>query len=80
MEGQRNTRHGSSGRPGALLQISYVTGEFALHNFLEYYFGTGKDDELLGSIPGDTITAPIIFRYTTFRSQKPHQLKEAGRP
>ncbi len=30
----------SSGRPGTLLQISYFTDEFAVHNILQYYFGT----------------------------------------
>jgi hypothetical protein len=28
--------------------------EFAVHNILHYYFGTGEDDKKPGSIPGDT--------------------------
>jgi hypothetical protein len=28
---------------------------FAVHNILQYYFGTGEDEEKSGSIPGDTI-------------------------
>ncbi len=44
-EGQRNIRDGSSGRPGALLQISYFTPTLAVHDILQYYFGTGEDDK-----------------------------------
>ncbi len=53
-DGQRKTRDGSSYQPGALLQISYFTDEFTVHNILQYYFGTGEDDGYPGSIPGDT--------------------------
>jgi hypothetical protein len=50
-DNQRYTSDGSSGRPGAQLQIWYFTGEFAVHNILQYYFVTGEDNELPGSIP-----------------------------
>ncbi len=39
--------NGSSGRPGALLQLSYFT--------MNLHFGTGEDDKKPGSIPCDTI-------------------------
>jgi hypothetical protein len=45
MDSQCNTHDGSSGQPSALLQISYFTDEFAVHNILQYYFGTGEDYE-----------------------------------
>jgi hypothetical protein len=44
-DNQRNTRNGSSGRSGAQLQILYFTDEFTVHNILQYYFGTGEDNE-----------------------------------
>jgi hypothetical protein len=43
--GGGGTRDGLSGRPGTLLQISYFTDESAVHNILQYYFGTGEDNE-----------------------------------
>jgi hypothetical protein len=61
MDGQRNTLNGSSGRPGALLQIYNFAEEFAVHNILQYYFGTGEDDEKPGSIPGDTVQTLSIL-------------------
>jgi hypothetical protein len=41
---QCNTHDGSSGPPGTLLQISYFTHEFTVHNILQCYFGTGEDE------------------------------------
>jgi hypothetical protein len=35
---------------------------FALHNILQYYFGTRKDGKKSGSIPGDTGT--LVTTYT----------------
>ncbi len=29
--------------------------KFAVHNILQYYFGTGQDDKKPGSIPSETI-------------------------
>jgi hypothetical protein len=31
-------------------------GKFAVHNILQYYFGTREGDILPGSIPSDTLT------------------------
>jgi hypothetical protein len=45
MNDHRTTCDGSSVQPGALLEISYFTDEFALCNILQYYFGTEEDDE-----------------------------------
>ncbi len=44
-DGQHNTPDESSGRPGALLEISYFTNEFAVRNIVQYYFGSEEDDE-----------------------------------
>jgi hypothetical protein len=44
-DGQCNTHDGSSGKSGTLLQISYFTDKFAVHNILQYYFGTGEDNK-----------------------------------
>jgi hypothetical protein len=45
MDGQRNTRYGSSGQLSALLEMSYFTDKFAVRNILQYFFGSGEDDK-----------------------------------
>ncbi len=45
MDSQLNTRDGSLGRPGALLEISYFTNGFAVRNNLQHYFRSWEDDE-----------------------------------
>ncbi len=61
MDGQCNTHDGSSGRPGALLEIEYFTDEFAVHSqytiFHNIIFGFGEDNEYPGLIPCNTIPA-----------------------
>ncbi len=47
---------------GALLQFAHLTDEFVVHNMLQYYFGTGEDDELPGSIPDDTCPSFILLQ------------------
>ncbi len=42
MDGQRNTRDRSSGRPGALLEISYLTGECSTSHFTIIFGGLGR--------------------------------------
>jgi hypothetical protein len=44
-DGQRNTRDGSSGRPGALLDISYFLDKSAVRYILHYYFESWEDDK-----------------------------------
>jgi hypothetical protein len=56
MDGQHNPRDGSSGQPGPLLQF-HSYRDFAVHNILQYYFGTGEDDKKPGLITGDTINS-----------------------
>jgi hypothetical protein len=57
-DGQHKTYDWSSGRPGALLEMSYFTDKFAIHHVVQYYFETGEDGEQPGSILGDTIQCP----------------------
>ncbi len=59
--GQRKTRDGSSGRPGALLEISYFTDGFAVCNILQHYFGSGEGDKWPGSIPKNTSICRTIW-------------------
>jgi hypothetical protein len=42
MDSQCNTRDGSSGRPGTVLEISYFTDGFAVHNILNIILGLGR--------------------------------------
>ncbi len=43
MDGQHNTGDGSSGRSGALLQISYFKDQLAVNNILlSYFLGLGE--------------------------------------
>jgi hypothetical protein len=41
-DGQRNTPNGSSGQPGALLEISYFTGKCSTQYFTTIILGLGK--------------------------------------
>ncbi len=45
--------------------------EFAIHNILQYYFGTGQDDKKPGPIPGDTVieASTSVPNWPNFRLQ-----------
>jgi hypothetical protein len=51
---QRDTRDGSSGRPGALLQISYFPANLQYTIFYNIIWGLGEDDKKVRSFSGDT--------------------------
>ncbi len=43
----------------ALCYKFYFYSEYAVHCILQYYFGTGEDNEKPESIPGDTIISDL---------------------
>jgi hypothetical protein len=45
MDGQRNTHIMGHLADPVHYYISYFTDQFAVHNILPYYFGTGEDEE-----------------------------------
>ncbi len=60
-DGQRDTCHGSSGRPGALLKFFLFLQIAAVHQiFYNYYFGIGEDNQQPGLIPSDT--SPLVIK------------------
>jgi hypothetical protein len=59
-DGQCNTRNGSSGRPSALLEILYITGDQQYVIFYNIILGMGKTTNEPGSIPGDTILSSLL--------------------
>ncbi len=63
MVGQRNTRDGSSGQPDTLQKI-YFTDEFAVHNILQYDFGTGETTNSQDQFPA--IHMYSVYEYTVF--------------
>jgi hypothetical protein len=64
MDGQCDTHDGSS--DPAHCYKSHFYWRYAVHNILQYYFGTGVDEKKPGLIPGDTVAVGSL------RSCHPH--------